>query len=308
MAKALVLGNSHVASVKVAYDQNRTRFGDIVFFAATGRDLAFTKVEAGRIIGADTACLDMDILKQFSPRLWKNTSPCTWPKAGRSGPSRSSSWRRAGQGRDRPQRHRRHLLSLRGLALRLHPRRRRRRAHLDRAAPRHAEPGAGPALLLPKPDPRLARPAAGPAPLFGGHADDAPSRRQGGRRGAGLDPPEAGGDAASWCGTISSTTSSCRTRRCWSPISSSPARSSSNAAASMRSTSSGRSSKPSRPTPTTSTLPTARTCSHLRCAANAGRPQLAARPASQVRRRARKYSLALRDAVPQRPQYCGEIL
>lgn len=67
MAKALVLGNSHVASVKVAYDQNRAEFGDIAFFGATGLDLAFTRVEDGRILGADRACLDMAILKQFSP-------------------------------------------------------------------------------------------------------------------------------------------------------------------------------------------------------------------------------------------------
>lgn len=67
MAKALVLGNSHVAAVKVAYDQNRTLFGDIAFFGATGLDLAFTTVEEGRIVAADRACLDMGILKHFSP-------------------------------------------------------------------------------------------------------------------------------------------------------------------------------------------------------------------------------------------------
>jgi hypothetical protein len=67
VAKALVLGNSHVAAVKVAYDQNRTLFGDIAFFGATGLDLAFTTVEDGRIVGAERACLDMSILKHFSP-------------------------------------------------------------------------------------------------------------------------------------------------------------------------------------------------------------------------------------------------
>lgn len=67
MAKALVLGNSHVASVKVAYDQNRAQFGEVAFFGATGLDLAFTRVEGGRIVGADAARLDMAILKQFSP-------------------------------------------------------------------------------------------------------------------------------------------------------------------------------------------------------------------------------------------------
>ena len=67
MAKALVLGNSHVASVKVAYDQNRALFGDIAFFGATGMDLAFTDVRGGRIVGTDRACLDMATLKQFSP-------------------------------------------------------------------------------------------------------------------------------------------------------------------------------------------------------------------------------------------------
>ena len=68
MAKALVLGNSHVASVKVAYDQNRALFGDIAFFGATGMDLAFTDVRGGRIVGTDRACLDMATLKQFSLR------------------------------------------------------------------------------------------------------------------------------------------------------------------------------------------------------------------------------------------------
>jgi hypothetical protein len=67
--KALVLGNSHVASVKIAYDQDPGRFGDIVFFAATGRDLAFTRVEPGRIVGTETAALDLPTLRQFSPEL-----------------------------------------------------------------------------------------------------------------------------------------------------------------------------------------------------------------------------------------------
>lgn len=67
MGKAIILGNSHVAAFKVAYDRNRALFGDIGFFAATGLDLAFTKVEDGKIVGANAAHITLPILKQFSP-------------------------------------------------------------------------------------------------------------------------------------------------------------------------------------------------------------------------------------------------
>lgn len=76
MKTALFLGNSHVAALKVGYDQ----IADAApfkarFFAAPGADISFTEVDGERIIPAATSEIDENSLRFFFPdggTLFKN--------------------------------------------------------------------------------------------------------------------------------------------------------------------------------------------------------------------------------------------